>query len=811
MNLSSHEWLGILRREYVQGYLRQGGSAVKFVVQSDMDDRRELKAGLNQIAQEEGFFFSEVDSQFTKIHMVDQLFYALARQIDWDELAYLFVSRLLGQHGYQVPDDRAQFRLPQIAAFNGREELLFRREFRSWLEQAIYRDPDMCQEFRMAMIRLCLAQLDVGEPNPFLAKGVKEWVRGELRLISTLKEALIFQKIGRHNARHMFASLTHWLRLAGKGGVILTLDIARYLVAKRPADPGTSLYYTPSAAMDAYEVLRQFIDGMGDLEGCLIVVMAPQEFVTDERRGLNRYEALKLRIWDDVRDKHRQNPLAPLVRLTGVNGSPSGIPRVSQDSACAANDDTKLPRRAIEALRAGVPNREVVNRLGCSQPEIEGRFRRLLESASQSVANGSTTKGILLEGGFGTGKSHALEFLRHLALEQNFVCSRIVIGKETPFYSLVKMYRAAIESMVIPGKRGGTLTEIAGELNFQGPQYADLYEWVHGASGELNARFAATLYLYERMANDRELSHRLVRFWSGDPIGSMEIKRQLRACGAPEQYTLDKISTLDLTLQRFKFVSRLMIAAGYSGWILLIDEAEIMGRYSLKQRAKSYAELARWMGRLEASSYADLGYKSGLAAVVALTDDFHSAILEERGDREKVPRKLREGQSETDMLLAEQAEMGMRLIESERTRVIEPYDRMIEETQEKVRSLHASAYVWEPPTIPSLERLSSTRFREYVKGWITGWDLKRLGQGENVEIEVSPLQQNYTEDPIFEVPVEEDSREEEGQAAEEAAFAFLPKFPVNPPVPHPPAVVHPGADHDEEAVQQGEHAAELVR
>ena len=106
---------------------------------------------------------------------------------------------------------------------------------------------------------------------------------------------------------------------------------------------------------------------------------------------------------------------------------------------------------------------------------------------------------------------------------------------------------------------------------------------------------------------------------------------------------MDKISTLALTLQRFKFVSRLMIAAGYSGWILLIDEAEIMGRYSLKQRAKSYAELARWMGGLEASSYADLGYKSGLAAVVALTDDFHSAILEERGDREKVPRKLREG------------------------------------------------------------------------------------------------------------------------------------------------------------------------
>jgi len=38
--------------------------------------------------------------------------------------------------------------------------------------------------------------------------------------------------------------------------------------------------------------------------------------LTDDRRGLNRYDALKLRIWDEVRDRHRQNPFASLIRVS---------------------------------------------------------------------------------------------------------------------------------------------------------------------------------------------------------------------------------------------------------------------------------------------------------------------------------------------------------------------------------------------------------------------------------------------------------------------------------------------------------------
>ncbi|RJP17728.1 MAG: hypothetical protein C4520_15700, partial [Candidatus Abyssobacteria bacterium SURF_5] len=94
------------------------------------------------------------------------------------------------------------------------------------------------------------------------------------------------------------------------------LDISRYLVSKRPRVPDGTLYYSPSATVDVYELLRQFIDGTDEVDGLLVVVIAPIEFMNDERRGLNRYLALKLRISNEVQDQQMQNPLAALNRLS---------------------------------------------------------------------------------------------------------------------------------------------------------------------------------------------------------------------------------------------------------------------------------------------------------------------------------------------------------------------------------------------------------------------------------------------------------------------------------------------------------------
>ena len=88
-------------------------------------------------------------------------------------------------------------------------------------------------------------------------------------------------------------------------------------------------------------------------------------------------------------------------------------------------------RRAIEALRSGVPNRDAVRSLGCEQPSIEQKFRAQLQAAKEGSVEEIQAPGLLIGGSFGEGKSHLLEYLQHIAIEENFVCSKVVISKET--------------------------------------------------------------------------------------------------------------------------------------------------------------------------------------------------------------------------------------------------------------------------------------------------------------------------------------------------------------------------------------------
>jgi hypothetical protein len=381
--------------------------------------------------------------------------------------------------------------------------------------------------------------------------------------------------------------------------------------------------------------------------------------------------------------------------------------------------DAVAARRALEALRAGVPSRDAVRVLGSEQPHVEDRFRRQLEAACADVAAGRPTPGLLVGGDFGTGKSHLLAHLQHVALGEGFVCSRVVISKETPLYDPAKLYRSAIRAAVVPGRKGSAVHELAARLDPEGTQVAALVHWVSRADVGLNSRFAATLFLFLRV-RDPEVRDRIVAFWSGDPLSVSQLRGWLRAHGEVSTYRLENVPAAELALQRFTFLPRLAIAAGYAGWVLLLDEVELIGRYSFKQRARAYAELARWSGKLKNASV------PGLPAVFAITTDFDAAVLHERNDLEVVPGKLRASEREADHRLASQAEQGMRFIGRDIVR-LKGLDRAsLDRIHQQVRELYAQVYGRDVPDHDAGERLSTTRLRQYVRRWINEWDLQRL-------------------------------------------------------------------------------------
>jgi hypothetical protein len=69
-----------------------------------------------------------------------------------------------------------------------------------------------------------------------------------------------------------------------------------------------------------------------------------------------------------------------------------------------------------------------------------------------------------------------------------------------------------------------------------------------------------------------------------------------------------------------------------------------------------------------------------------------------------------------------------------------------------VQRLYSAAYGWPAPPLPPAERTSSRTMRQYIKGWITQWDLLRLVGGVGGALVDDRIVTNYAEDVILAEP-----------------------------------------------------------
>lgn len=382
-------------------------------------------------------------------------------------------------------------------------------------------------------------------------------------------------------------------------------------------------------------------------------------------------------------------------------------------------------RRAIEALRAGVPNGDAVRRLGCSHPQIEQQFRALLAAVEAGAADGVQSQGLLISGDFGSGKSHLLEYLQHVALEENFVCSKVVISKETPISDPLKVFRAMVGEGKVPHKLGPSIPTLASSLKFNTAGYKDFYLWAGSEQAGLAAQFPATLALRE-YGHDNEYNEQIARFWAGDRLNTVQLKANLKQINQLTAYHLGpQPKQRDLAFQRMRFAPRLARAAGYRGWIVLFDELELIGRYAYKGRANAYAELARWLGRLD--DVPD-GRFPGLGTVGAITSDYEISVL--KGgfcDEEMIPNKLKASGREADHELASLATRGIRTILQQAQRLPALSGDQVKAAHDRLREAHSDAFGWDAPVLADcFSPDSSSVMRPYIRRWITEWDLKRL-------------------------------------------------------------------------------------
>ena len=410
--------------------------------------------------------------------------------------------------------------------------------------------------------------------------------------------------------------------------------------------------------------------------------------------------------------------------------------------------DTLDCRRALEALRNGVPNSEAARILGCNQPQAEARFEDMLNHATDSDNPTDNSLGILVSGDFGSGKSHLLAHLEHQALSQNFVCSKVTISKETPLYDLGKVFKSAVDNGVIPERNGRMMQELMQVMRPDSRAYADFYTWANSAAsdGLIHPIFAASLLVHER-SRDMELNDYIESFWAGDKILVSRVKAGLRDIGQARTFSFRAPKAADLPPQRLRFAIELINAAGYRGWVVLIDEIELIGSYSILQRGRSYAELSRWMGQAVGENY------PGLVVVGTVTDDFASAIISPDGDkkdRDYIRPKLEANNRYSN--IAARAETGMNLLERGCETLRSPTDDDVNATVEKLRQLYSDAYGWDAPGLTGNAGGAGFqgRMRYKVRAAINEWDLLRLKPGTKPDTEIDEFIPVYEENADLE-------------------------------------------------------------
>jgi len=308
-------YLEFLRNEYLGDFIRAGGAAVRFLVLGDDDVVRRWHAGLAAAAAADGYSYILVDAEQTRVHLMHELFFAVSRQVDWQRLGAAAVRTAYDNVGLPAASG-ADVTVGTVARHHDVDPRELNRSVRRRLEQTVLADSALAPEFRLAMLRLCHGELGSGEVDAGECAAVLGWLRGEPVPLARLRPALIYTRIGRHNARPMLLSLAGWLVRTTGSGLVLDLDLTRLAVSRLPPlQARDGVYYAKAATLDAYEVLRQLVDATDTLHSALVAVSLPPALVTDEVRGVPAYTALQLRIVDEVRDRRRANPFAALVRL----------------------------------------------------------------------------------------------------------------------------------------------------------------------------------------------------------------------------------------------------------------------------------------------------------------------------------------------------------------------------------------------------------------------------------------------------------------------------------------------------------------
>ena len=389
----------------------------------------------------------------------------------------------------------------------------------------------------------------------------------------------------------------------------------------------------------------------------------------------------------------------------------------------------------IEALRSGVPSRAAGEYFSEARPAMMQKIQSRLEQVHET----GHSDGMIFTGRYGEGKTHLLGTVFSMAFAHNMVVSYVSLGKETPVDKPYLLFPKLIANTYLPG---------AAQPGFR-QKLEDLTQG-SSISGELLAYAAKELetdklyFLLKAFLGTQEEEERyaFLADLEGDFTTGQVIKRSYRRITGTAAKFNQNFSKTKHGFDYFYFTSHLFKTLGYGGWVLLFDEAELLGGMGKKTRAKSYVQLQRFLKpspKLE-----------GVFSLFAFSSSYAEDVIDAKKEFENVEAAFGE---DKESLTAAKSVLNGILNAPE----LMPLTR--EETLQvllSIQDFHGRAYGWKPEvsadTIYQVTESGGYLLRTRIRSAIEFFD-QLYQYGEDGKTKVTELgKETYDEDDTPELP-----------------------------------------------------------
>lgn len=287
------------REKYLQEYIRNGGSKMKFVTGRPGSGKTHFLRLMTSIAQKEHYKTAGFSAKTVWMHDFREIYIEIFRQCDIMECLKAISYNLIEEMGFdhnEIPDE---MRFIDYLSQNGFGDALTRREIRTQLRQIFLENPMLDNNFALACCMLTGSILGY----PVLEEQNKElllaWLEGDRTIKLSQLRALDFypSRITKYNARHMLRSLAEVIRMGGFSGLFITIDDMEILISRSSLE---AVHYTKMKREDTYESIRQLIDDIDSMKNLMFVYAFDRELIDNENMGLKSYQALWMRIQNEI-------------------------------------------------------------------------------------------------------------------------------------------------------------------------------------------------------------------------------------------------------------------------------------------------------------------------------------------------------------------------------------------------------------------------------------------------------------------------------------------------------------------------------